>query len=291
MRNAIEYYYKIEADSLKNVAGRYFFNNYILIPKQREFDLKLYNYVINLNISNYRIIKNIKGEYTTTINNNYYVLLEKINDYKLNLLSLLNNNILLGKREIPWDIMWEEKLDYYEFYLKTFTSNKLIQSYIYYSGLTENAIKFYKEIKKEYPVYLSHLRLNEMDYLNPINFVVDYKPRDIAEYAKHIFFDRPDLPINLEFILENLESDELLLLFARMLYPSYYYDCYEKINNGANDEILDVYINKIEDYELLLYNIYNKIKAKTNIPRIDWIIKKDLSNDKSIVHPYQMIAD
>ena len=35
-----------------------------------------------------------------------------------------------------------------EFYLKTFTSNKLIQSYIYYSGLTENAIKFYKEIKK-----------------------------------------------------------------------------------------------------------------------------------------------
>ena len=96
---------------------------------------------------------------------------------------------------------------------------------------------------------------------------------------------------NHEFILENLESDELLLLFARMLYPSYYYDCYEKINNGENDEILDVYINKIEDYELLLYNIYNKIKAKTNIPRIDWIIKKDLSNDKSIVHPYQMIAD
>lgn len=291
MRNAIEYYYNIEVDNLKQVEGRYLFDNYILVPKQRELDLELYNYVINLNISNYIIIKNSKDEYLTVINNNYYILLEKINDYKLNLINLLNNKVLLGNQEIPWDEIWSEKLDYYELYLKTFTSSKLIQSNIYYSGLTENAIKFYKEIKKKYPIYLSHLRLNEKDYLNPINFIVDYKSRDIAEYLKYVFFNQGNSLINLELILDNLTQEELLLFFARMLYPSYYYDCYEKINNGENDEILDAYINKIEDYELLLYNIYNKIRAKTNIPRIDWIIKKDLSNDKSIVHPYQMIVD
>lgn len=291
MRNAIEYYYNIEVDNLKQVEGRYLFDNYILVPKQRELDLELYNYVINLNISNYIIIKNSKDEYLTVINNNYYILLEKINDYKLNLINLLNNKVLLGNQEIPWDEIWSEKLDYYELYLKTFTSSKLIQSNIYYSGLTENAIKFYKEIKKKYPIYLSHLRLNEKDYLNPINFIVDYKSRDIAEYLKYVFFYQGNSLINLELILDNLTQEELLLFFARMLYPSYYYDCYEKINNGENDEILDVYINKIDDYELLLYNIYNKIKAKTNISRIDWIIKKDLSNDKSIVHPYQMIVD
>lgn len=274
MRNAIEYYYDIEVDDLSFEEGKYFFQKYILVPKVREFDLNLYKYISNLNVYNFRVVINKENNYVTSINGLDYILLERRNNYQLNISNLLNNLIPLGKQEIPWDRLWEEKLDYYEDYLKTISSTKLKESFVYYSGLTENAIKFYKEVKREHEVYLSHLRLTEMEYLNPINCIVDYKVRDIGEYIKYIFFADEIENINFDYLFNNLNEMDLFILYARLLYPSYYYDCYEKITNGTDDNILDMYISRIEEYEVFLKNIYFKMKMRINLPKIEWIIKK-----------------
>lgn len=291
MRNAIKYYYGIDIEDLRYEDGYYVFEKYLLVPKIRELDLKLYEYISKMNIYNYKIVLNKENKHVTEINNSQYILLERINNYQLTDDNLINNTVLIGKQKINWDILWEEKLDYYEDFLRTVPSKRIKETFIYYNGLTENAIKFYKEIKSEHPVFLSHLRLNKIDYLNPVNCIVDYRARDIAEYIKTCFFNDDINKLNLRYILSNLDKTDILILYSRLLYPSYYYDCCEKISNGYDEQILELYINKIDEYEIFLKELYFDIKDKFYIPMIDWIIKKDLSYDKSIVHPYQMIED
>ena len=66
------------------------------------------------------------------------------------------------------------------------------------------------------------------------------------------------------------------MLYARLLYPSYYFDIYEEImNNGEDEEALIPIINKINDYELFLKEAYYEISKYTNLERIDWILKED----------------
>lgn len=65
------------------------------------------------------------------------------------------------------------------------------------------------------------------------------------------------------------------LLYARLLYPSYYFDAVEKIIYG---EIKEDGINKItklsESYEEFLYDFYKFLKRYTFLPEISWIVEK-----------------
>ena len=61
---------------------------------------------------------------------------------------------------------------------------------------------------------------------------------------------------------------------GRMLFPSNYFDYYEKIVNDtiAENKIIEI-IEKSEDYEYFLKVIYLKMKKKYQIQRIDWLDK------------------
>ena len=62
------------------------------------------------------------------------------------------------------------------------------------------------------------------------------------------------------------------LLYGRMLYPSFFFDCYEKIINDKKPvEIIYSIIDRSKEYELYLYNIYVLINEKIKIPKIDWV--------------------
>ena len=64
------------------------------------------------------------------------------------------------------------------------------------------------------------------------------------------------------------------MLYARLLYPSYYFDIYEDImNNNGDEEKLIPIINKVNDYQEFLKNAYFEISKYTNLEKIDWIIK------------------
>ena len=76
--------------------------------------------------------------------------------------------------------------------------------------------------------------------------------------------------------LKKLTPYSYHMLYARLIYPSYYFDIYEDImNNNGDEERLIPIINKVDDYELFLKQAYLEISKYTNLERIDWLLKNE----------------
>ena len=57
-----------------------------------------------------------------------------------------------------------------------------------------------------------------------------------------------------------------------MLYPTYYYDLYEEIISGKKEEKeIKKIINKVNDYEKILKNIYTYLKEFLVFTPIEWL--------------------
>ena len=131
-------------------------------------------------------------------------------------------------------------------------------------------------------VVLSHRRVfypnYKLNFFNPLSFVFDLEVRDIAEYLKAMFFT-----IDTEYeVLEDLKCYlsikrlsiyDASMLYARLLYPSYYFDIYEEVmNKDRNEEDLIKIIKKANLYEDFLKAAYLEINKYAAIEKIDWII-------------------
>lgn len=279
MKNAIRYYYQLEIEDINYKESRYFFDEYTLVEHRKDIDLSLYQYLNQNKVPNYEIIWNKDNNYITSIEGKNYILLKKNRETPISFEMLEKFYMPINKKEtIAWHELWINKIDYYEKHILTLSSKKLKESFSYYSGLTENAISFYQLIKKDSDLFISHSKLSATDdFLNPLNFTIDYKARDVAEYTKYLFIN-DELNINdlfLYFQSNNFNEQDLLLFYARLLYPSYYFDCYDVIGRGGSDDCLDNIINKVDSYEILLRDIYFYIKQYINIPKIDWIVNKN----------------
>ena len=170
------------------------------------------------------------------------------------------NRLPLYKR-VNWKELWEEKLDYYEYQMSELglKYKKLRESFSYYSGLCECAIGLLNYTSNEVAMYATYKRGKVMDSVT----------RDIAEYIKYEFFyNNNEVQVGELY----LTDDEYLLLMARLLYPSYYFDAYDNIMSGniAENEI-DNIIKKSDSFESLLKKLYKFIKQRSNIPNIDWL--------------------
>ena len=65
-----------------------------------------------------------------------------------------------------------------------------------------------------------------------------------------------------------------MFLFSRLLYPSYYFDLVKKIIEEDEEEVkLLNYINRVNEYEDLLLDIYNVMNKKYNMPPVEWLKK------------------
>ena len=168
-----------------------------------------------------------------------------------------------------------------------FSMNKdeLIQSFDYYMGLAENAIAIMKKIenkseaKKE---YVCHRRIyypnNTINYYDPTNYVIDYKSRDIAEYIKSWFFKEENVKISeIESFIKKykLNNLDLLILYARLIYPTYYFDVFEdlilsKDNAEAKQKLLNI-INKTKKYQQTITDIFEIYVQDSTLPYIKWI--------------------
>ena len=75
-----------------------------------------------------------------------------------------------------------------------------------------------------------------------------------------------------KYVLDNYEAN---MLYARLLYPSYYFDKYESIIEDKEDEddLLDI-INKINEYELFIKDIYIILSKNYKIEKVEWLINK-----------------
>lgn len=182
-----------------------------------------------------------------------------------------------------WSKLWEEKVDYLEYQVSELaTPHKIISgSFSYYVGLAENAIEYFNMLNpKEAKTYVSRRRLKSpeytLEYYNPLDLVIDYRVRDIAGYLKSEFFNRDDVMREIDIMVNKsiLTPLEYNLLFCRLLYPSYYFDAMQKVLEANKDENdLLKYIERVDDYEKFLNEVYKKFSSKCSMIKIDWLIK------------------
>ena len=302
MKNSINYYYGLLIDKIIKNDEEYIFyyNNheYHLIPYYRPYEEIKYLYELNINMIKqnilvHKMIKNINNSILTYIDNKSYVLIElcnyksdKININDIKYYQNFTKNINYNKELLRtnWFDLWCNKIDYYEYQISELKNKyKLLnESIYYYIGLGENAISYLKNnhINNKEEVIVSHRRINidegSNDFYNPINFIIDYKTRDISEYIKSSFFYDNTSINEVKMCLNslNLDRNDYILLFSRLLFPSYYFDVYDEIiNNNLNEDKIINIIEKNSSYQEFLRNIYIFIRKEKNIliEPIDWL--------------------
>lgn len=298
MKNLIEYYYNFyNAKVIKEKEKMYIkYNNKLYEFKKtirnKEEIIDIYNLSKKSNKYNKIILTNNNKIMINENNNNY--LLEQINpgiiNRKINIMDILKKEKVYDFNKYKyilrtnWYNLWIKKIDYITYQRAHIKEKYLIlDQYIdYYLGLSENAISYInstanlKKDERDIPV-IAHRRIysdTAQEYYETSNIILDHYTRDICEYVKYIFFyQKFDYNI-ISTIINSIDLSEYGwgLLYARMLFPTYFFDLYDTIINEEKEEIkIGNLINRIEEYEKLLNYMYKEINKKTRIPSIGWI--------------------
>ena len=298
MLDYINYFYNLYPPLLNKENDNYVFfvgnEKYYLTPYRRELSeikdlVELNKRMISSNSLVHEIIINKFNEPISVISNENYVLLRVyVNDIKKidinDIIYMLNENVdLSGLKSLlrtNWVSLWSSKVDYIEYQM-----GHLIKKYPflnntidYYLGLCENAITYIKNLKMfsdyKIPIGISHKRIIKDATLfhlyNPLNLIIDYKVRNIAEYLKDAFFKDEDVNYILNIVFKNFWFDKLnlSLLVARLLYPSYYFDLFEEIIDKELDEnIIFPLTKKSSKYEEFI----DLIIKNCNLQNLQWL--------------------
>lgn len=300
MKNAVQYYYKLTPDSIHQVNKDYRIvigNNIYMMYNLEIISNEIYEIyaltelLLHNNILCNKIILNATDQIVTQINDASYILVKILfANRNVNFQDLFNfSNLYVDASKYnfldksDWYSLWTNKIDYIEYQVSQLGKDyPLIRKSInYYIGMAETAINLLGNKKKE-GLYLvvSHRRVKSKsklwDIYNPLSLVIDSRVRDISEFYKTTFFDDQ---LNIEQLKKQLlayhfSPYEAFLFYVRMIFPTYYFDCYEEIILGdLNEQELMKYIHKAEDYCVFLKEIYYFLKQYYDIFEIEWIIK------------------
>ncbi len=302
-----EYYNVYDIDIIENKEFSYFIfqeKKYFFMPYLRsdeEFkDLILLNEeLIKKGFPTAKFVSNKENSFITLYNNKKYVLLEvNLNNHEeydvidmirfANQLVVENTNTILFRNR--WAELWSSKIDYFEYQISQLGKDKpiILNSFSYYIGLAENAISYVNSTNKKYQktenekitlqrkrVVFPNITLN---YFNPLNYVIDLEIRDIASYFKSLFFNSYEdlwIEVNAYLHTRKLSIYGYQMLYARLLYPSFYFDIYEKImENEMEEESLLPIISKVDLYEQFLKDMYFLLSKYAPIERVEWLLNK-----------------
>lgn len=302
MVETIKYYFSVNPGKLYKIKNGYYFyvydTKYYFVKfrqeiKNLDFLVKVTNDLYNRGVLVDTFIKNKDNSFYVNINEEMYILLrvnEIENDiYTLKDIVYFNDLLVLSDNysvHTNYKDLWMKKIDDYEVELSEYNNEiPIIKSSIdYYIGMAENAVSYFndcliEEDMRSVKVNLCHKRVSSKPYSgyinNPLTFTFDYEIRDIAEYIKSCFFDNINIDDEIdEVINKNFSRASLRVLYARLLYPSYYFDMLEEVLvNEVDEKSLLKYINKQEEYQELLVYIYKLINKKYNIPKVEWLFK------------------
>ena len=301
MKNIINYYYSFNIINIFIVNKGYFFNyndnSYMFVKLERPIDelnsiYNLYKELKTKKIFVNDIILNRDNQIISNVDNVPYVLIRdntknnmlSINDilyYQNNTLMITNDRKLFRN---DWIKLWVKKLDYYENNSKLSKKySKLNESIDYYIGLGENAISYLvNNYTSTNDIVLSHKRIkassSSFDFYNPLNFILDSRVRDFSEYIKELFFKNrisfDEFKRCIDYM--NFNKNEYILLIARLLFPTYYFDLYDLIiNEEKKEDVIKNVLSKKNAYNIFLKNTFYYIvyTKKINIPFIEWIVK------------------
>lgn len=295
MKNWLYYFYDIKVDNLHQKNKNYYFSidnfEYIFFPyvgesKNLDDAYKMSEKILNLGLYCHKFVLNKQLKYYTIIDNIPYVLLKYYPnmDRKIDISDILqfqNYVISFNKyKNNDWKILWENKLDYFEYQVNQFGMKypEIRKSFGYFSGYAETAISLLNVAQTEKEkLIISHRRINNestlFDLYNPLNLIFDYRIRDVAEFYKNYFFQKKNILQDIMQILLTLQlnQNEYLLFFIRMIYPSFYFDIVENMidmDNKKDDRLYNV-LNKAFEYENCIKNLYYYLSPY--LPNIDWL--------------------
>lgn len=307
MKETLEYYYGLDIESIEELDGKYHFKienqDYFFVFYNRGIEelediINVSNEMVKKGINVHKILINKNNSFLTKVGEYNYILFAVSNlneEYdifdmvKISEKLVLNNNKSNLYRN-NWGTLWSEKIDYFEYQVRELSIEKDVvkNSFSYYIGMAENAISYVNNTNMKYGgdayrIVLSHRRVfypnYKLNYLNPLSFVFDLEVRDIAEYLKAMFFKK-----DISFCLDELSSYlkirhlslyEYQMLYARLLYPTYYFDVYEGVmnKNGDEEQLVNI-IKKCDSYEEFLKKAYLEISKYAKIDKIEWIINQ-----------------
>ncbi len=297
MKNAMMYYYNLEPSEIHQVGREYHFlyqeQMYWLRPYSRPIEelnelYTLSSWLCERGVCSHQIVKNEQGKLYTQLQNEVYVLLRLKKTGKDSI--CIGEIVSFQRLQIPintykylqrqkWDILWASKIDYFEYQVNQFGKKYPVirESFSYFCGLAENAISYVHLLPDVKHLVLSHKRIKinmtEMELYNPLNFIIDDQTRDASEYFKDKFFYGYLTFEEVKYyLLYCIDITDFSRFFARMLFPSYYFDIYEEIMGGRKKEkdLLKI-IHKVSFYENFLFTIYTFMNQYTYITKPEWI--------------------
>lgn len=302
MKNIINYFYNLNITKLTNKDNIYsFYDN----------DELYHFYIYNNNIKNLDLTKDIddslkkdtliheiiinKDNSIITYYNNIPYILCKINininkPITLGEINYLSSKVIITNSKITyhsWQDLWSIKMDYLE---KVINENGkkypiIVDSFNYFVGMAENAISYYNNLSNKEvdnnSLVISHriININDTVYAiyDPVNIIIDHKARDIAEYIKYSFFsDNTNIfkELNVYFKYNYYTKDDVVMLLARVLYPSFYFNMYEDIMiNSKEEKIITNITSKLDKYELYLTRVFKYFNNFYNLPVPEWLNK------------------
>ena len=293
IKQYIEYYYNFENINITKIKEYYRFDykntNYLFMPLTRyPIEILQINRVIN-NDANYdNIVLNVKNQLITYIDGKNYILVRLsknsanynlYNQIEKSKIVYLQNEMIDKITKTNWDILWSKKIDYIEYQLNNLDNDNIVfNSVWYYIGMAENAISYVNEtfsLSSNHRLYVSHKRINEQFFNNPLNLIVDYRSRDISEYLKYIFLKKEYDYIEIKEKLQKLNLDEFLcrMIYGRLFFVTFYFDIFDSVMNGnkENKLLLRNIINRADEYEDYINSIYDILAQIKKIPRIGWV--------------------
>ena len=293
IKQYIEYYYNLENINITKIKEYYRLDykntNYLFMPLTRyPIEILQINRVIN-NDANYdNIVLNIKNQLITYIDGKNYILVRLsknsanynlYNQIEKSKIVYLPNEMIDKITKTNWDILWSKKIDYIEYQLNNLDSDTItFNSVWYYIGMAENAISYVNEtlsLSSNHRLYVSHKRINEQFFNNPLNLIVDYRSRDISEYLKYMFLKKEYDYIEIKEKLQKLNLDEFLcrMIYGRLFFVTFYFDIFDSVMNGnkENKLLLRNIINRADEYEDYINSIYDILAQIKKIPRIGWV--------------------
>lgn len=307
MKETLEYYYNLDIDNLEELDGKYhfkienqdfFFVFYNRGLEELEDIIGVCNEMCFKGINVHEVIRNRDNSFLTKVNEYNYILFKVNNlseEYDIFDMVNISNKLVLNNNKSSlyrnnWSSLWSDKIDFFEYQVRELGVEKNVvkSSFSYYVGLSENAISYVNNAILKYGgvssgrIVLSHRRVfypnYKLNYMNPLSFVFDLEVRDVAEYLKSMFFKK-----DIEYCLDELKSYlsirklniyEYHMFYARLLYPSYYFDVYDSVmNKNVNEEELVKIVKRSNDYEKFLKITYLEISKYVRLDKIDWIIE------------------
>ena len=307
MKETLEYYYNLDIDNLEELDGKYhfkienqdfFFVFYNRGLEELEDIIGVCNEMFLKGINVHEVIRNRDNSFLTKVNEYNYILFKVNNlseEYDIFDMVNISNKLVLNNNKSSlyrnnWGSLWSDKIDFFEYQVRELGVEKNVvkSSFSYYVGLSENAISYVNNAilkcggVSSGRIVLSHRRVfypnYKLNYMNPLSFVFDLEVRDVAEYLKSMFFKK-----DIEYCLDELKSYlsirklniyEYHMFYARLLYPSYYFDVYDSVmNKNVNEEELVKIVKRSNDYEKFLKKTYLEISKYVRLDKIDWIIE------------------